>query len=200
MSPNRCDPGGVPAPLHSDHRGWTMMVPVEPVIRLAEQTSAAELAALHREAAHTAFADIFPPEAEPPRYEEDLVQWEYWLGPDRDMGRRAYVAVAEETTLGVVLTGPDPDEPSTGHLGRLYVRPAYWGQGIGTRLYGTAITDLRRRHFPEATLWVLEANTRVRSWYERLGWRLTGERRPVYAPADIDDVQYRVTLSEAGAP
>jgi len=48
--------------------------------------------------------------------------------------------------------------------------------------------------FPAATLWVLEANAKARSWYERLGWRLSGTRKPMYAPAGIDDVGYRIDL------
>lgn len=45
---------------------------------------------------------------------------------------------------------------------------------------------------------MLERNQRVRSWYERLGWEPTGERKPVYAPGGIDDVGYRRRLSAEG--
>ena len=93
-----------------------------------------------------------------------------------------------------------PAQPTDGILGtdRLDVQPTWWGQGIGTELYTAAMTDLRRRRFPAATLWVPEGNTRVRSWHLRLGWHPTGRRKTTYAPARIDDVQYRITLDEAG--
>ena len=110
-------------------------------------------------------------------------------------GARAHVAVAGGRVLGVVLSGPDPEEPGAGHLARLYVDPACWGRGIGTQLYGAALRDLTDREFREATLWVLEANRRARSWYERLGWRLGDKRKTTYAPAGIDDVQYRLALA-----
>jgi ribosomal protein S18 acetylase RimI-like enzyme len=167
---------------------------VEVVVRLADRGSAAELAGLHRAAAHTGFAHIFPLDAPPPSYEEDLARWEYWLGPDWEHGRRAHVAVADGDTVGVVLTGPDPDEPALGHLARLYVHPAWWGRGVGTRLHVAALGDLTDRGFSEATLWVLEANSRARGWYERLGWKPTGKRKTTYAPTGIDDVQYRISL------
>ena len=51
-----------------------------------------------------------------------------------------------------------------------------------------------RTLFPEATLWVLERNIRARSWYERLGWAWTGERKPVWPPGGIDDLRYRRLL------
>ena len=62
------------------------------------------------------------------------------------------------------------------------------------QLYGAAIDYMAETGFPAATLWVLETNARARSWYERLGWRATGERKTVYAPASIDDVRYRLEL------
>lgn len=177
-----------------------MMVGVDVVVRLAARGAAPELATLHRAAAHTGFAHIFPQDAPPPTYEEDLARWEYWLGPGWEQGWRAYVAAASRLAVGVVLAGPDPDEPELGHLARLYVDPAYWGRGVGTQLYVTALRDLTDRRFPEATLWVLEANSRARSWYERLGWRPSGRRKTTYAPAGIDDVQYRLALSAVAPP
>jgi ribosomal protein S18 acetylase RimI-like enzyme len=172
-----------------------MMAGVEVVVQLADRGSARALATLHRTAAHAGFAHIFPPDAAPPTFEEDLARWDYWLGPDWEQGRRAYVAVACGRVLGVVLSGPDPEEPGVGHLARLYVDPACWGRGIGTQLYVAALRDLTGRNFPEATLWGLEANRRARSWYESLGWRLSDKRKTTYAPAGIDDVQYRLTLT-----
>jgi ribosomal protein S18 acetylase RimI-like enzyme len=145
--------------------------------------------------ARFAYADIFPPEAPPPTYESDLARWQHWLGPDREQGRRAHVARTGQGVVGVILAGPDPDDPTLGHIARLYVEPSCWGRGVGTLLYRAALDDLTGRNFLAATLWVLEANHRARDWYERLGWRTTGRRHAVYAPAGIDDVQYRIELS-----
>jgi ribosomal protein S18 acetylase RimI-like enzyme len=168
------------------------------VVRLADRREADQLARLHRNAAIAGYRDIFPVEAPPPSYEEVLAQWEHWLGPDWERGRRAFVAaVASEAgarPVGVVLAGPDPSDDALGHLARLYVEPDEWGRGIGTQLYRVAIDYMVEVGFSAATLWVLEANARARSWYERLGWSATGERKTVYAPASIDDVRYRLRL------
>jgi ribosomal protein S18 acetylase RimI-like enzyme len=172
---------------------------VDVVVRLADRDSASALAAVHRAAAFAAYADIFPPDAPPPTWEEDLARWQHWLGPDWDRGRRAHVAVAGGRVVGVVLSGPDPEEPGVGHLARLYVDPSRWGRGVGTRLYAAAHDQLVGRGDLEATLWVLEANDRARRWYERLGWRLGDRRKVTYAPAGIEDVQYRLTLPRPGA-
>jgi GNAT superfamily N-acetyltransferase len=169
-------------------------VRVDVVVRLANRDLAAVLTELHRESAVAGYGHIFPPEAPPPTYDEVLSQWTHWLGPDWELGRRAFVADDGDTVVGVVLAGPDPLDARCGHLARLYVTPRRWGVGIGRQLYGAAIEHLRRVGFAEATVWVLEENRRARSWYERLGWRATGERRTVYEPAGIDDVRYRLTL------
>jgi ribosomal protein S18 acetylase RimI-like enzyme len=168
------------------------------VVRLADRREADQLARLHRNAAIAGYRDIFPVEAPPPSYEEVLAQWEHWLGPGWESGHRAFVADAASEAgtgpLGVVVAGPDPTDDELGHLTRLYVEPSVWGRGIGTQLYGAAIDYMAEIGFPAATLWVLETNARARSWYERLGWRATGERKTVYAPASIDDVGYRLEL------
>jgi ribosomal protein S18 acetylase RimI-like enzyme len=163
----------------------------------ARQDEASAVTALHHRAALRGFAHIFPPDAPPPSFDEDLARWKHWLGPDAERGRRGYVArTPHGEVVGVVLAGPDPDERSAGHLARLYVAPELWGHGVGTQLYTVAIGDLAAR-FAEATLWVLEGNTRARAWYERLGWRSTPRRKTTYAPAGIDDVQYRIALGYA---
>lgn len=167
---------------------------VNVVVRPAERGEASTLAALHREAAIAGYGHIFPEEAEPPSPDEVLGQWRHWLGDDWGEGRRAFVAEAGMTVVGVVLAGPDPVEPNLGHVARLYVRPDRWGEGIGTALYSRAVGYLREAGFSEATLWVLERNRQARSWYERRGWRPTGERKPVYPPARIDDLRYRLSL------
>ena len=70
------------------------------------------------------------------------------------------------------------------------------GRASGGRLYVAALGRLRQAQFREATLWVLEHNVRARAWYERLGWRSTGERKTVYEPAGIVDLQYMIRLAD----
>ncbi len=76
------------------------------------------------------------------------------------------------------------------------VKPAYRGQGIGTRLMQAAEADLRARGFRLVTLNVAKDNPLARRLYERLGYRVVaddpgqwsyedhrGERRFVSEPA-----------------
>jgi len=154
---------------------------VDVTIGTAVPGDADVLTALHHRAALVAFAHIFPSDAPAPDVEIDRAHWADCLSAG-DV--RAHVARGEDGRIvGVVLAGPDPDDGRPGHLSRFYVDPDHWGEGIGTELYATAIGEtgaaLRRRD--------AVGPRRQPSGSPR---RLT-----TFAPAGIDDVQYRIDLS-----
>lgn len=157
-------------------------------VRAARVEEAADIADLHLRTAMHAYKDIFPSEAPPPTIEELRLAW-------RELVREqtVFVAVVDAEIVGVAVVGADPREPTAAHLSRVYVKPELSGRGIGTRLYSACLERIAAAGFTEATLWVLERNARARGWYERLGWRPTGERKAVYEPAGIDDLRYRLT-------
>jgi len=150
------------------------------------------LAALHLRTALHAYAHIFPPDAPPPDLAELTGDWgARTCGPS---AAACFLAEIGAAPIGVVLAGADPAREEAGHLSRLYVDPAVWARGIGRALHDRALEELRARGFDRATLWVLEANTRARTWYERLGWSPSGARTVTYAPGAIDDVGYERPL------
>lgn len=162
---------------------------LELLIRRAHVEDADEIADVHLRTAIHAYGPIFPSDAPAPTIEELRRDWLARL-----RHHTAFVAVVDNAIVGVVVASHDDGSvPDTGHLSRLYVVPERSGRGIGTRLYHTCIRELGELGFRRATLWVLERNDRARRWYERLGWELTGLRKPVYAPGGIDDVQYLLT-------
>ena len=163
-------------------------------IRLARPAEAAELASLQLRTALAGYGHIFPPDAPAPAVEDLAALWRAWLGADRTA---VLVAQVDGEVVGVVLGGPDPEVPGAGHLARLYVDPDRWGQGIGGQLYAAAMDHLRAERFEQVTLWVLEANIKARSWYERLGWVATEDRKATYEPGGIFDVRYVIALSSS---
>ncbi len=58
-------------------------------------------------------------------------------------------------------------------LKKLYVEPILHGSSIGARLLEYAMTERGIDH-----LWALEQNARAIAFYERHGFRLTGDRMP----------------------
>lgn len=67
---------------------------------------------------------------------------------------------------------------------KLFVEPVLQGMGIGAALIRYAIEEKQAR-----SLWALEKNTRAISFYQRHGFRLTGERKH-----EEDTTEYLVRL------
>jgi GNAT superfamily N-acetyltransferase len=113
------------------------------------------VAHIHRASATSAYAGIFPPD-DPFPWDETLARW-------RGFASQIVVAESDLATGPVGFAAFDDHE-----LHALYVLPEHWGHGIGDRLLEAA-GDV-------SELWVLEANTRARQFYERRGWSADGAR------------------------
>ncbi len=118
----------------------------------------------------------------------------------RGGGNETWVAVgAAQRVLGFVSVGRSRDDDaadSVGELLAIYLRPELWGAGVGGGLHAAALTTLSRR-FDEATLWVLDGNSRARGFYERHGWCRDGStKHETLGGADVVEVRYRKPLAE----
>jgi ribosomal protein S18 acetylase RimI-like enzyme len=169
-----------------------LSVPV--AVRQANLAEAPLLAEFHRRVALVAYASIFPPEAPPPDPDQMELDWHRRLSGEFAPHPVGYAAELSGQLAGVIIASGDPDMPTFGHITRLYVEPRLWGRGVGRSLYDRAAAHLQDVGYAQASLWVLERNTHARCWYERLGWSCTGERKPVYEPAGIDDVRYTLPM------
>jgi GNAT superfamily N-acetyltransferase len=163
-------------------------------LRRASLDDSAAAAAVQCRSALVAYRHIFPAEAPAPTPESLTPLWNARIDDDR---WAVWVAEKGGDVVGAVMAGPDPDAPGkqrVGHLARLYVLPECWGSGVGRLLYNAAIEWLRSSGFLQLTLWVLEANTRGRRWYERRGWVQDG-RELVWEKLGVREVGYRLELA-----
>jgi ribosomal protein S18 acetylase RimI-like enzyme len=79
------------------------------------------------------------------------------------------------------VAAPARDEPEGSRVAELvaiYVEPAFWRSGIGSELARAAMAEARARSYEEMVLWTFEDNRRALGFYEALGWRADGARRP----------------------
>ncbi len=96
-----------------------------------------------------------------------------------------WVAEHEGKILGVAVRAGS-------ELKDLYVVPAAWGSGTAKALMDAVLADSRADAVREVVLWVGEANSRARRFYEREGWTPSGETRAsVLGPVEV---QYRLPL------
>ena len=147
-------------------------------IRKASPHDVELLLGIQRAASAAAFAHIFPPDLYP--FPDDGVR-ELWVAALADPEVDVYVTEGEP--VGSVSVGH-------GYLRTLYVVPEEWSRGVGSALHDHGVARLRARGVAEAKLWTLSANEAGRRFYERRGWRLTGETRVVPFPPNPLDVQY----------
>ena len=152
-------------------------------LREAGPRDAETLFAIQRAGSLGAFAHIFPPDRYPFPDDDVRERWRTFLAKAEGT---ALLAFGEGGPVGLVAFSP-------GRLNALYVVPERWSTGVGSRLHDEAVARLRPLG-PEARLWVLEANTRARAFYERRGWRLDGRERVVPFPPNPLDVGYTLDL------
>jgi ribosomal-protein-alanine N-acetyltransferase len=74
------------------------------------------------------------------------------------------------------------------------VRPAYWGQGIGSALLGALLGAARARGRAEVFLEVRADNPRAHGLYLRRGFEELGVRRGYYQPSGVDAIVMRKDL------
>jgi uncharacterized spore protein YtfJ/GNAT superfamily N-acetyltransferase len=132
-------------------------------LRPAGPAEADAVAEVHAASAAVAFAHIFG--GAPYPMERTRQRYRSFAGR---------VVVAEESGRVVGFVAVDG-----GELSALYVLPELWGRGVGHRLLEAA--------GPVRVLWVLEANERGRSFYERHGWRPDGAVQTV---AGVRELRY----------
>ena len=104
-------------------------------------------------------------------------------------GMRLWVAERDGRIVGHATVAVDK---TLGELSALYVVPEEWGSGVAGALHDEAVVGMRELGATEATLWVVEGNTRARRFYEREGWSADGETKS--SMFDIREVRYRRPL------
>lgn len=82
----------------------------------------------------------------------------------------AVTADAEGPVVGFVSLRPADDHSETFQLGRIYVAPERWGEGIGQRLLEFAEAAVRERNGDRITLGVMAENDRAIGFYEAAGY------------------------------
>ena len=124
-----------------------------------------------------AFSHIFPQDEHPfPR----AALADRWRGEIADPGTRVYVSTDE---VGAVTGFAATRGPVLLHFG---TEVATWGTGLARELHDAVVRELAGTGATHARLHCLEENRRARRFYEKLGWRLTGEQtRSPFAPYPV---------------
>jgi ribosomal protein S18 acetylase RimI-like enzyme len=96
-----------------------------------------------------------------------------WREMLQEAAVEVWLAEDEGRLLGWICIGKsrDPDAEAHGaEIWAMYVAPTNWRQGIGSALWTAAESFIIREAYSSVTLWVLQENSRARSFYARLGF------------------------------
>lgn len=109
-----------------------------------------------------------------------------------------WIGLVGDEVAGSVGVGParDGDAVGLGEVQGLYVAPAHWRTGLGTRLLRRGEEILAAAGYREALLWVLEENARARAFYEAAGWVEDGVATTItLGGRDVAEIRLRRELA-----
>lgn len=95
--------------------------------------------------------------------------------------------------LGLICFGKSRDkdlDSSHGEIWGIYLLPEYWNQGVGSKLIHWGISELRRRNYKKAVLWVLEDNIIGRRFYEKNGFIFDGTSKEIIIGKPLIELRY----------
>lgn len=140
------------------------------IIRPATDSDISEVAAIKVESWRHAYAGIVPAAVLDALTAQEVR--EQWLGTGgADFTSCVLVAERDDDILGYAMFGPVRDVAADygGQLYAIYLRPAVMRGGIGSALFRAASARLGAQGHANFLLWVFEANTVARRFYERQG-------------------------------
>jgi len=82
----------------------------------------------------------------------------------------------------------------TAEINAIYLAPEYIGKGFGPRLLSYVIEELKSENYTSVILWVLADNVKARLFYEGMGFRNTGETKPIEIGKTLLTIKYRMTI------
>jgi len=140
--------------------------------RPATKEDAERLAKIHVDSWKVAYRNIVPDSfLERFTYEKRTRAFAQAL---ENQSEETYIAEFGNQAVGILTIGPnrddDLDKTLIGEIWGIYLDPAYWRKGIGTRLVRDAEDELLSRGYNELVLWVFRDNWQARKFYEKLGY------------------------------
>lgn len=99
-----------------------------------------------------------------------------------------FVVVDQPRWLAMTSGFLDENDPHTAHLMQMWVEPGSRGLGLGRRLVQAVVGWARERGATRLKTSVSEGNAAPLALYQAVGFRPTGERRPLASNSSLTEV------------
>lgn len=99
----------------------------------------------------------------------------------------------DKKALGLICIGKCRDIDKVGFYGEIrgiYLLPEYWNMGIGSELINWGLSELKKRNYNKATLWVLEDNLNARRFYKKIGFERDGAVKEITIGKTLNEYRY----------
>ncbi|MDR3519249.1 MAG: GNAT family N-acetyltransferase [Azospirillaceae bacterium] len=116
----------------------------------------------------------------------------------RERGGRFIMAVSPEKTLGCI--GVRPPKDATCLLEKLAVDPAWRHRGLGRALVAEAMTLARAAGARHVRLGIIDGHHALQSWYQALGFSVTGTARFDSLPFRVLYMQQEIASPYSASP
>lgn len=161
------------------------------MIRRAATEDSARLAEVHVRSWQSIYRGTFPDDF---LDNLDLERRAEFFADRIGSGAPVFVAESEGDVVGFCWPAPG-DEEGWGEILSIYAHPDHWGEGHGRALLEAGERHLRGEGFNRVFLWVLDTNTRARTFYERQGWSIgNGTKIEEIGGVQINEVRYEKEL------
>jgi ribosomal protein S18 acetylase RimI-like enzyme len=166
-------------------------------IALATPDDAQALAAMHVASWHETYSGLLPDNILAAlSVQSRAAAWsKILLEPATANSSVVYLAEHQETIIGFGSCGAQrteslKDNGYDGEVSGIYVLREFQKGKIGTQLFRSMSSDLLRRGFKAAALWVLRENFRARRFYEHFGGKVIAEREDVREGTVLIELAY----------
>ena len=165
-------------------------------VRPAVVGDAEQVAAVHAQSSHAAYAGVAPDQQSALTPEKRRAFWREAIEYSEP---QVHVASADGGIVGFVgfARSRDPkSKPTTGELWALYVLPAHWDKGAGLALWDAAREGLIEEGCTEVTLWIPLLNERALRFAELAGFKreLNTARTAVIGGVKLEEIRLKRKL------
>ena len=159
---------------------------MEDIIERVKPGDEEMLAYIQTESWKAAFKDILSRETleQYTQMDKTVAMYRRVLGQD---GRRGYLLKLDNEPHCMAWWGAtrEDDMPGYAELICIHSLQNCWRKGYGRKMMEHVLADIKKAGYSKVMLWVFEANSRARGFYEALGFEANGKSKPFLGATEL---------------